>query len=435
MSAPTTASSRAWLVWGAAVLAYLVSVTQRTSFGVVGLDATERYDASASILATFSVVQLVVYAGMQVPVGALVDRFGPRTMIAGGAALMGAGQLVLAFSDITALGFLGRVLVGAGDAMTFVSVMRLIPTWFPPRKNPIMAQLTGMVGQLGQLVSLVPFAALLHLTGWTSGFLSLAGLSVLAFVLAALVIRDRPDGAASPTGAQESLGRLIKQAWAVPGTRLAFWTHWISAFGLNVFLLAWGYPFLVSAQGVEPAVASTIMALFVLMAIVLGPVVGTAVARFPLRRSNLVLLVVFAGMITWAVVLLWPGRAPLWLLVVLALVVAAGGPTSMVAFDFARTENPPRLIGTATGLANVGAFSGALIAIWAIGVVLDLAQHSSGGQRELYSLDGFRLAFLVIFVFYAVGLTGFVVERRRSRKLRAPVPPLYRSLVRRLHRG
>lgn len=181
--------------------------------------------------------------------------------------------------------------------------------------------------------------------------------------------------------------------------------------------------------------ASTIMALFVVVAIVFGPVVGTAVARFPLRRSNLVLLVVFAAMLTWSVVLLWPGRAPLWLLVVLALVVAAGGPTSMVAFDFARTENPPRLIGTATGLANVGAFSGALIAIWSVGVVLDLAQHASGGGRELYSLDGFRLAFLVLFVFYAVGLIGFFIERRRTRRLRGPVPPLYRSVVRRLHRG
>ncbi|RKW71693.1 MFS transporter [Galactobacter caseinivorans] len=435
MSAPATPHSRAWLVWGAAVLAYLVSVTQRTSFGIAGLEATERYDASASILATFSVVQLLVYAGMQIPVGALVDRFGSRKMIAGGAALMGAGQLVLAFSDVTALGFLGRVLVGAGDAMTFVSVMRLLPAWFPPRRNPIMAQLTGMVGQVGQIVSLVPFAALLHLSGWTSAFLSLAGLSVLAFTLAAPAVRDRPSGVPAPAAENESLGSLIKQAWAVPGTRLAFWTHWISAFGLNVFLLSWGYPFLVSAQGVEPAMASTIMALFVVVAIVFGPVVGTAVARFPLRRSNLVLLVVFAAMLTWSVVLLWPGRAPLWLLVVLALVVAAGGPTSMVAFDFARTENPPRLIGTATGLANVGAFSGALIAIWSVGVVLDLAQHASGGGRELYSLDGFRLAFLVLFVFYAVGLIGFFIERRRTRRLRGPVPPLYRSVVRRLHRG
>lgn len=435
MSAPATASSRAWLVWGAAVLAYLVSVTQRTSFGVVGLDATERYQASASILATFSVVQLVVYAGMQIPVGALVDRFGSRKMIAGGAALMGAGQLVLAFSDVTALGFVGRVLVGAGDAMTFVSVMRLLPAWFPPRRNPIMAQLTGMVGQVGQIVSLVPFAALLHLAGWTSGFLSLAGLSVLALILAALVVRDSPKGAAAPAGEQESLGRLIRAAWAVPGTRLAFWTHWISAFGLNMFLLSWGYPFLVSAQGLEPAVASTIMALFVVVAIAFGPVVGAAVARFPLRRSNLVLMVVFTAMATWAVVLLWPGRAPLWLLILLALVVAAGGPTSMVAFDFARTENPPRLIGTATGLANVGAFSGALIAIWAVGWVLDLAHQSAGGGRELYSLDGFRLAFVVLFVIYSVGLIGFFVERRRTRKLRAPVPPLLRSVVRRMHRG
>ena len=153
---------RAWLIWTIGVFAYLVAVAQRTSFGVAGLEATERFHASAAAISFFTVLQLLVYAGLQIPVGVLVDRFGSRAMVAGGAVLMGLGQLQLAFADSVPGGVLGRVLVGAGDAMTFISVIRLVPLWFAPAKVPLVTQLTGMCGQLGQLFSVVPFALLLH---------------------------------------------------------------------------------------------------------------------------------------------------------------------------------------------------------------------------------------------------------------------------------
>src|SRR6266536_319499 len=68
-----------------------------------------------------------------------------------------------------------RVLVGAGDAMTFISVLRLVPHWFPARRVPIVTQLTGLVGQAGQVLSAVPLAALLAGPGWTTAFLAAAG--------------------------------------------------------------------------------------------------------------------------------------------------------------------------------------------------------------------------------------------------------------------
>ncbi|MDQ1617703.1 MAG: hypothetical protein QOE19_272, partial [Actinomycetota bacterium] len=91
-----TSSRRAWLVWSVGVTAYVVAVLQRTSLGVAGLEATRRFDASASVLASFAVLQLLVYAGLQVPVGLLLDRWGPRRLIVSGTLLMSVGQLVLA---------------------------------------------------------------------------------------------------------------------------------------------------------------------------------------------------------------------------------------------------------------------------------------------------------------------------------------------------
>lgn len=408
-------SARSWVVWGASVGAYLMAVTQRTSFGVAGLEATERFSASASILATFSVVQLVVYAGLQIPVGVLVDRWGPRRMIAGGAILMIIGQLLLAMAGSVSAGLIGRFFVGAGDAMTFVSVIRLLPNWFSGYRIPMLTQVTGMVGQLGQLLSLIPFVALLHLWSWTPAFLSLAALSVLALVLTVVLVSDGPK-TDKPKPAPHKVKVLLSHAWKEPGTRLGFWTHFTTQFTVNVFLLTWGYPFLVSGQGVSPAVASGLLSIFVVVAIVCGPILGAAVARYPNRRSNIAFGVIGAIAASWMIVLLWPGRAPVWMLIILIICMAVGGPTSMIGFDFVRTFNPPHVIGTATGIVNVGGFLAALVSVYVIGWLMDIQQQAAGAGTDLYTLEAFKVALSFQFFMMLIGVIGMLVTRAKARK-------------------
>lgn len=411
-------SARSWVVWAASLAAYLIAVTQRTSFGVAGLEATDRFDASASILATFSVVQLVVYAGLQIPVGILVDRWGPRAMITGGAALMIVGQFLLAMADSVASGLVGRFFVGAGDAMTFVSVIRLLPIWFSGYRIPMLTQVTGMIGQLGQLLSLIPFVALLHLWSWTPAFLSLAALSVVGFALALVLVSNGPrtdEARLTPVKART----LLADAWREPGTRLGFWTHFTTQFTTNVFLLTWGYPFLVSGQGVSPAVASGLLSIFVVVALLAGPLLGAAVARRPHRRSAIAFNVIGMIALTWLVVILWPGRAPIWMLVILIVCVALGGPASMIGFDFVRTFNPAHVIGTATGIVNVGGFLAALVTVYVVGWLLDIQQRAAGAGAELYSLDAFRWALSFQFVVMLGGIIGMVVTRNKARRAMA----------------
>lgn len=409
-------SGQAWWVWGIGVFAYLVAVTQRTSFGVAGLEATARFDASASILATFSVVQLIVYAALQIPVGLLIDKFGSRRLIIFGAVLMAVGQMLLAWATSVPAGLIGRFFVGAGDAMTFVSVIRLISAWFPGYRVPMLTQFTGMVGQLGQLLSLVPFVALMHWAGWTPSFLSLAALCVLAFVLSLVAVRDQPPGTAPlPAGPQAKSLAVLRSAWREPGTRLGFWTHFALQFSSNVFLLAWGYPFLVSGQGLDPTVASGLMTIFVLVALVFGPVFGAVVSRHPLRRSTLALAIIALIAMSWAAVLLWPGTAPVPVLVLMMVLVAVGGPGSMIGFDFARTFNAPRITGTATGIVNVGGFTAALVSVYFIGLILDVQFAASDGTGALYNLDAFRWALAFQFIPLALGALGIVVTRRKAR--------------------
>src|SRR3712207_3968193 len=111
-------------------------------------------------------------------------------MILAGALTMAAGQLLLALAtDVpTAVG--ARVLVGAGDAMTFISVLRVVSLWFPGGAVPLITQLTGILGQIGSIAAAYPLVAVLHSTSWRTTFLGATAVGVVVTVLVVVSLRD-----------------------------------------------------------------------------------------------------------------------------------------------------------------------------------------------------------------------------------------------------
>lgn len=416
---------RAWVIWTVGVAAYVLAITNRSSLAAVGVDAAERFSADAATLSMFAVVQLAMYGGMQIPVGVLLDKYGARPIMTVGMVLMAVGQLTMALSPSVGVALIARMLLGAGDAAIFPGVLRLIATWFPTQRAPVMVQLTGIVGQSGQLVALIPLAALLHTTTWTLTFGSIAGLGVLFAILVFAVIRNHPPEVSADVTVDTDTGVIrtvrssvdtgvgIRAAWAHPGTRLAFWSHFATPFAGTAFMLLWGMPFLTAGQGLSTAAAAAITSTYVIVGMVIGPIMGDLSRRIPhLRSRALVLPAVFVQLIAWLAVIAWPGTAPLWLLYALAVALAMGGPASMIAFDHARTHNPAQRLSTATGVTNAGGFLAALIAILLIGVALDL---QGAGTPETYTLDAFRIAFLTQVPLWLLGATFISIERKRTR--------------------
>jgi MFS family permease len=407
----------AYLVYGIGMFAYFSAVAHRTSFGVASVDAAERFGTAASTLSMFSLMQVLVYAGLQIPVGVLVDRYGSRIMVAAGGLLMAAGQVQLALADTVPEGVAGRVLVGAGDATTFVCVMRLIPAWFSALRVPLLTQALGVVGNVGQLVSIIPFAWLLDRAGWTSSFGALAALALLGAVLSAALLRNAPPGVdvLNRDLSLRRTGQVLRESVAEPGTRLAFWVHFTTQFAGNTFALMWGYPYLEYAQGLSDTTISVVMTSFVLTNLAVGLVLGRLTARHPGHRVRLSLIVTAIIFGTWTVLLVWPGAAPGPVVLVAVCVIAVSMPASMIAFDVARSFNPPRRSGTASGIVNVGGFSATVLAIFVTGLVLDLL-HAAGFRDELYAADSFRLAIAAQYLVAALGVVGVLATARRVRR-------------------
>jgi MFS family permease len=402
---------RAWIVWTTGLLAYIVAVLDRTTLGVSGLNAADRFGASPSVLSTFVVLQVIVYAAAQVPAGLLLDRYGSRVLIVAGAGLMAAGQLGLALTTSLPLAIGARAVVGLGDALTFISVLRLVPHWFAPRQVPLLTQLTGICGQLGQVLSAVPFLALLTGTTWGTAYVSVAAFGALAMVLALAIVKDTPHGRVTATETMSVRGTLasVKTVWLRPGTRLGFFTHMGTQFSVTVFALMWGVPYLTVAQGLSTGVTGALLTASVVAAIASGIAIGIFTARYPLRRSRIVLTIIGSNAVAWTVVLALPGRAPLWLLVVLIVVISVGGPGSMVGFDFARTFNPSATLGTAQGMVNMGGFIASLLVMQAMGVIL--------GAMGGYSFASFRVAWTVQYAIWVLAVVGILITRKKARAL------------------
>ena len=404
-------SRLAWRVLIFAAIAYLVSVTQRTSLGVAGIEASERFDTTAVQLSYLAVFQLVVYASMQVPVGLLLDRYGSRRLITLGALLMATGQLLVAIAPVLSLAVIGRGILGLGDAFTFISVLRLVHTWFDAKRSAILQQYVGNIGQLGQIASAIPFAYILGLSGWTVAFVSLAALSAIIAALSWLLIQDRrrSENVSSWPEAFQELRETISQS----GTRMSFWVHFTAQPTPVTFGLLWGVPFMVEAQGFDPWIASAGLTFMVLWGIVAGGIIGPLSARRPEYRKRIVVTQMLIIFISWSVVLLFPAPIPLWLLVLLLIGITPGGPVSFLAFEYSAQLIPEKKRGAANGFINTGGFFAALLIIFTVGLGLDFAL-ATGISESRFAIEGFRIAMIGQGLILLFGLSMFLRENAKT---------------------
>lgn len=412
---PVAVTRLAAVAWALGTLAYASAVLNRSTLAVVSLQAGARFGVGPALLSMLAVVQLTTYAGMQIPVGTILDRLGSRRLIGTGALLMSCGEAVFAVAPGFGPAVAGRIMIGLGDAMTFLSVARVTAQWFPRRRVALFVQLTGLAGGVGSIAATVPLAHLLGSVGWSPTFLGIAvfdalvALVVLAFLpersIRRLVLRD-----VRPAATVDSMAGRVRDAWAHPGTRLGLWVHFTTASAQMTFSLLWGYPYLVQAQGLSPVGAATLLLVLNVVSMGAAPIIGQVSATLPRHRLTVAVGAVAATAVSWTAMLAWPGRAPLAVVATTVVLLAVDGPVSMAGLDIARTHNPVSRIGTVTGIANVGGYSAALVMMLAIGAVLEVSQatHLVSGPAAAY-----RLAFAIPYLVWAIGLPMIWRARRR----------------------
>lgn len=401
--------------WLLAASVYFLAVLHRTSLGVAGLVAERRYDISPAQLSVFVFLQIGVYAAMQVPTGILVDRHGPRRLLVVASALMGSAQLVFALVPSFPVALLARALLGCGDALTFVSVLRFAATHFSPRRYPVVVAATATIGSLGNVLATLPLALALKDVGWAPAFATTASVSLVA---AAAVWRLLPDSTPPPKAIRNlaalrvSAGGVwtrVRTAWALPGTRLGFWVHFASMSTATTLAVLWGSPYL-QAVGLSASGAGGVLMGGVILASFAAPALGWLTGRHPAARVPISLGCCTLTVLAFTVLVTAFGdRPPHGYVVPLFVLMALGGPASMVAFALARDYNRASTLGTASGVVNVGGFVATVLGALGIGWVLDAA----GGARSAHAM---HWALLVPICVQALATTRVLVWWLRVRR-------------------
>ncbi|KAA8822019.1 MFS transporter [Bifidobacterium vespertilionis] len=405
---------RAYFMWGMGLLGYLFAVICRSSMSAAGIEAANHFHTTSTALSGFLYLQLFVYAIMQVPAGVLLDRFGARILISCGGLFMAVGQSLVALAPVTWLAVVGRGVVGMGDALVFISVVRLISAWFPTRQAPLLTQLTSVTGGLGQIISLYPFAWLLRLAGWQTAFLTAAGTGVCVAAAILMTVRDDPHQSSRrherPEGGLKSAVRGLGSALHSPGTICGFFVHATTWFPVNMMNQLWGIPFLLAVEGWSRGTASAFLGAGVVINMVFGPLMGRLAGVHPIHgRAAVVYVSIGAQIVLWTILLLTPGPHPMWFMVLLLVALTSGGPASNIAMDYVRDTNRPANLGAATGFANTGGFLSSAIVFLGVGVLLDM---QGATDPSLYTAQAMRMATLIQYPLWVVGLTGFTLMLR-----------------------
>jgi MFS family permease len=413
-SARTTGRRPAVFGWALAVSVYLLAVLHRTSLGVAGLLAEQRFGITAAQLSVFIFLQLGVYAALQIPTGVLVDRYGPRRLLVVASVVMGAAQLLFAVVPYYPVALLARFLLGAGDALTFVSVLRFAALHFGPRRYPLIVSLTGMTGMIGNVLATLPLALVLRHAGWTTGFGVAAVASLLAAVAVFVLLPDNTPPARPVRGVAElragvgSVWVRVRSAWALPGTRLGFWVHFACMSTTTAFAVLWGSPYLVKAAGLSTAGAGTVLMCGVIGAGAASPLFGWLIGNHPVVRVPIALSVCLLTIAGWLVLVLAYGdHPPSGCVIALFVFMALGGPASMTAFALARDYNHARALGTASGVVNVGGFLATVLIALGIGWAVDLQGATTAGTL--------RWAALVAVAVQAFGMVQMTIWYLRVR--------------------
>ena len=381
----------------------------RVSPSVMVEELMRDFAVGGAIVGNLSALYFYGYAGMQIPVGLLLDRFGPRRLMTVAAGVVAVACLMFAWSDGLVGASVARFLIGAGCAFSLVGAMAVAGQWFPRQRFALLAGLAMMFGMAGGVFGQAPLRVAVDATDWRT---TMATVGVIGFglMLAAWVfVRDRRRGSGGVGAVFEGLRRVAANRET--------WLNAVAGLGSTGPLLAfaglWGVPYLQAVHDIDRVAAGTVTSMTFIGWGIGASLIGWFSDRIGKRRSPLIAGMVLSALSLVAILYL-PG-IPLWGVGVLCFGIGFGGSAQIVCFALVREHNPPQYSGTAIGMVNALVTAAGALFQPTIGWLLDLGWDGAlvDGARA-YAVGAYNLAFGVLVVGCTVGILCAVAVRESA---------------------
>lgn len=396
----------AYIIFLLAASFYLYEFVLQVAPSVMADAMMQTFQVSAAGYGVVSAFYFYAYAPMQLPAGLLFDRYGPRKLMTFALILCALGSFFFASTASLLTASLGRFLIGIGSAFSFIGVLVLVSRWFPASQFAFLAGIAQLMSSIGAMFGEMPLAALVESVGWrqASFILSLVGFALALLLF--LVIRDHPHQATqTPVKRQfkAECRRLLDvcsqtYTWTTGIYACTIWTP------IAVFAALWGVPYLQQKFQISVIAASGLCSMIWLGIGIGSPLLGWLSDRFYTRRWALAVSAFF-GLTASIFILYVPSISITWMYVFLFLLgIGAGGQT--VSFAVVKDNNPPELVGTASGFNNLSVLIGGAVFQPLVGLLLSHAGSwtSAADGVTLYSIESYNKALFVMPCSYLISL-------------------------------
>jgi len=382
---------------------YFLSYLYRVVNAVIAPDLVGDLGIGPSALGLLTATYFISFASAQLPLGVLLDRFGPRRMEAFLLLFAGLGAYLFSRSgSLTGL-VVARALIGFGVSACLMAAFKAYTLWFPKERWPLVNGFQMAAGGLGALAATAPVEAALHVTDWRGVFMVLAVLTLLVAVAVYTVVPEKPS-----SGAGESFKHQLQGVKTV-FTSLEFWraaplTTFSQASFLSIQGL-WAGPWLKDVAGLERMAVANVL-LWIAVAMIAGFILLGSLAERLSRSGISVLATAVTGMVLFMgvqlLVLVGPVRwaLPVWVL------FGFFGTSGIIAYAALSQRFPIQLSGRVTTAVNLLVFIAAFVGQWAIGAIIGRWPVGPDGN---YSLAGYRTGFFVMLAIQTMTLIWFFI--------------------------
>lgn len=356
---------------------YFLSFLFRTVNAVLAPHISAAIHLDAAALGLMTAMYFLAFGAFQLPLGVLLDRFGPRRVEAALLLFAAAGAGAFAVAEAAGVLILGRALVGLGVSACLMAALKANVQWYPSARLPMLNGIILSAGGLGAVAATAPVQAALAFTDWRGIYAGLAVITLGAAVLLFAVVPDRKDAAQAP----ESLAAQLREIARIFRDRRFLRVMPVGAMAMGAFLAVqglWAGPWLRDVAGQQPAgVAAGLTAMAAGMTA--GFLLMGGIAERLARHGVPVAVVGGAGMAAFLAVLAlmaagW-GGAPL----VLCVAFGFFGSASSLMYAVVTALYPPHLAGRATTSLNLTMFLVAFLLQWGLGAVIGLWPKGAGG--------------------------------------------------------
>lgn len=412
-----------WTAFIIVALAYVLSFFHRFAPATIAGDLQLDFNASGAALGGLAATYFYVYMLMQIPTGILADTLGPRRVVAMGGVVAGIGSLIFGTADTLAAASVGRLLVGLGVSVTFISLLKLNAVWFHDRHFATMTGATVLVGNLGSLLAAAPLTWALGFVTWRTVFVVVGLFSLLMAALAWWLVHDHPGKADLPSMREldgkaahpphsghwyDGLLIVLKNRATWPG----LWVNAGLAGSLFAFAGLWAVPFLRDVYGMDRVAATDHTSLLLLGFAIGGFFIGSISDRIG-RRKPVMFAVALGYCLCWLPLLFGMQMSSL-LSLSLFFVMGLCAPGFTLSWSCAKEVNPHALSGMATSVVNIGAFLGTAILQPLVGWAIDRAHAGAAGASAGAVASGlaeYQSGIAVLLAFSLMGLVAILFVR------------------------